>query len=81
MTETPLYVVHVMSKDAMDEIRLGHEAGQKLFGEVVSGALALTDEPWWVLSPECCALHDCCAALVSLGCIPFTRSGALQVIY
>ncbi len=70
MTETPLYVVHVMSKDAMDEIRLGHEAGQKLFGEVVSGALALTDEPWWVLVPRFWTLHNRCAEPVRLGMHP-----------
>ena len=54
----------------MDEIRLGHEAGQKLFGEAVSGALALTDKPWSVLAPEFCALYNRCAAPVTLGMHP-----------
>ena len=46
LVNAPLYVVHVMSKDALHEIQRGLEAGQRLFGEAVAGALALTDEVW-----------------------------------
>ena len=46
LVNAPLYVVHVMSKDALAEVQAGLAAGQRLFGEAVAGALALTDEPW-----------------------------------
>ena len=49
LTKTPLYVVHVMSKDAAEEIVKGRATGQKLWGEVVAGAIGLTDEKWYVL--------------------------------
>lgn len=45
-TKTPLYVVHVMSKDAADEVVRGRSTGQKVWGEVVAGAIGLTDEKW-----------------------------------
>lgn len=47
LTKTPLYVVHVMSKDAAEEIVKGRATGQKVWGEVVAGAIGLTDEKWW----------------------------------
>jgi dihydropyrimidinase len=47
LVNTPLYVVHVMSKEALEEIEKGHETGQRLFGEAVAGALGLTDEACW----------------------------------
>ncbi len=48
LTKTPLYVVHVMSKDAAEEIVKGRATGQKVWGEVVAGAIGLTDEKWFV---------------------------------
>ena len=51
MINAPLYVVHVMSKDALHEIERGLQAGQRLFGEAVVGALALTDEVWCARQP------------------------------
>ncbi len=47
LTKTPLYVVHVMSKDAAEEVK-GRATGQKVWGEVVAGAIGLTDEKWCV---------------------------------
>lgn len=49
LTKTPLYVVHVMSKDAAEEIVKGRATGQKVWGEVVAGAIGLTDQKWSVL--------------------------------
>lgn len=46
LTKTPLYVVHVMSKDAAEEIVKGRATGQKVWGEVVAGAIGLTDQKW-----------------------------------
>lgn len=48
MTKTPLYVVHVMSKNAAEEIVKGRATGQKVWGEVVAGAIGLTDQKWSV---------------------------------
>jgi len=42
----PLYVVHVMSKDAMEEIRRGREKGQIIYGEPILSGLAL-DDSWY----------------------------------
>uniref|UniRef100_A0A7N0THU3 dihydropyrimidinase n=3 Tax=Kalanchoe fedtschenkoi TaxID=63787 RepID=A0A7N0THU3_KALFE len=44
---TPLYVVHVMSSDAMEEIAKARKSGQKVIGEVVSAGLALDDTKVW----------------------------------
>ena len=46
VTGTPLYVVHVMSKDAAEEVVKARALGQKVWGEVVAGAIGLTDEKW-----------------------------------
>lgn len=42
----PLYVVHVMSKDAADEIARGLQAGQRLWGEALAGGIAITEDAW-----------------------------------
>ncbi|KAG4953076.1 hypothetical protein JHK87_038670 [Glycine soja] len=42
---TPLYVVHVMSIDAMEEIAKARKAGQRVIGEPIASGLAL-DESW-----------------------------------
>lgn len=44
LVNAPLYVVHVMSIDAIQAIEEGHRSGQRLFAETVAGAVALTDE-------------------------------------
>ncbi len=61
-TKTPLYVVHVMSKDAAEEIVKGRATGQKVWGEVVAGAIGLTDEKWSV------------PLISSLSCLLFHRA-------
>lgn len=38
-----------MSKDAAEEIIKGRATGQKVWGEVVAGAIGLTDQKWSVL--------------------------------
>lgn len=60
LTKTPLYVVHVMSKDAAEEVLKGRATGQKVWGEVVAGAIGLTDQKWSVLVklPLCCLPGD-----------------------
>ena len=57
LTKTPLYVVHVMSKDAAEEIVKGRATGQKVWGEVVAGAIGLTDQKWSVPSPLATAAY------------------------
>ncbi|KAG5376965.1 hypothetical protein IGI04_041561, partial [Brassica rapa subsp. trilocularis] len=47
---TPLYVVHVMSVDAMDEIAKARKAGQKVIGEPVVSGLILDDH--WLWDPD-----------------------------
>ncbi|KAL5125692.1 Dihydropyrimidinase [Glycine soja] len=42
---TPLYVVHVMSIDAMEEIAKARKSGQRVIGEPIASGLAL-DESW-----------------------------------
>lgn len=42
---TPLYVVHVMSIDAMEEIAKARKSGQRVIGEPIVSGLAL-DESW-----------------------------------
>ncbi|KAF5175426.1 Dihydropyrimidinase [Thalictrum thalictroides] len=44
---TPLYVVHVMSIDAMEEIAKAHKVGQKVVGEPVVSGLVLDDSWLW----------------------------------
>ncbi|PIA60132.1 hypothetical protein AQUCO_00400788v1 [Aquilegia coerulea] len=44
---TPLYVVHVMSIDAMEEIAKAHKSGQKVVGEPVVSGLVLDDSWLW----------------------------------
>ncbi|CAN6443317.1 unnamed protein product [Victoria cruziana] len=44
---TPLYVVHVMSIDAMDEIAQARKSGQMVIGEPVVSGLALDDSKLW----------------------------------
>ena len=40
---TPLYVVHVMSRDALAEVVSAHAAGFRVVGEAVTSGIALTD--------------------------------------
>ncbi|XP_043690860.1 dihydropyrimidinase-like [Telopea speciosissima] len=40
---TPLYVVHVMSIDALEEIAKARQAGQRVIGEPIAAGLALDD--------------------------------------
>ncbi|WOK96783.1 dihydropyrimidinase [Canna indica] len=44
---TPLYVVHVMSVDAMEEIAKARKAGQRVIGEPVVSGLILDDSWLW----------------------------------
>ncbi|KAL5720142.1 dihydropyrimidinase [Ranunculus cassubicifolius] len=44
---TPIYVVHVMSIDAMEEIAKAHKSGQKVVGEAVVSGLVLDDSWLW----------------------------------
>ncbi|XP_010247482.1 PREDICTED: dihydropyrimidinase isoform X2 [Nelumbo nucifera] len=44
---TPLYVVHVMSIDAMEEIAKARKAGQRVIGEPVVSGLVLDDSGLW----------------------------------
>ncbi|XP_031400839.1 dihydropyrimidinase [Punica granatum] len=44
---TPLYVVHVMSIDAMEEIAKARKSGQKVIGEPVVSGLVLDDSGLW----------------------------------
>ncbi|XP_057955170.1 dihydropyrimidinase [Malania oleifera] len=44
---TPLYVVHVMSIDAMEEIAKARKSGQKVIGEPVVSGLILDDSRLW----------------------------------
>ncbi|KAF6151021.1 hypothetical protein GIB67_016499 [Kingdonia uniflora] len=43
----PLYVVHVMSIDAMEEIAKAQKSGQEVVGEAVVSGLALDDSALW----------------------------------
>lgn len=44
---TPLYIVHVMSIDAMDEIANARKSGQRVIGETVASGLVLDDSGLW----------------------------------
>lgn len=44
---TPLYVVHVMSIDAMEEIARARKSGQRIVGEPVVSGLLLNDSVLW----------------------------------
>lgn len=44
---TPLYVVHVMSSDAMEEIARARKSGQRVVGEPVVSGLILDDSGLW----------------------------------
>ncbi|KAG2426922.1 hypothetical protein HXX76_012708 [Chlamydomonas incerta] len=43
----PLYVVHVMSIDAMEEVARARQRGQRVIGEPVASGLALDEVPVW----------------------------------
>ncbi|KAJ3669190.1 hypothetical protein LUZ60_011140 [Juncus effusus] len=47
---TPLYVVHVMSIDAMEEIAKAKKSGQRVIGEPVVSGLVLDDS--WLYHPD-----------------------------
>ncbi|XP_074321229.1 dihydropyrimidinase [Silene latifolia] len=44
---TPLYVVHVMSSDAMEEVAKARKSGQRVVGEPVVSGLVLNDSVLW----------------------------------
>lgn len=44
---TPLYVVHVMSIDAMEEIAKARKSGQRVIGEPIVAGLVLNDSLLW----------------------------------
>lgn len=44
---TPLYIVHVMSIDAMEEIARARKSGQRVIGEPVVSGLTLDDSALW----------------------------------
>ncbi|KAL3533331.1 hypothetical protein ACH5RR_006852, partial [Cinchona calisaya] len=44
---TPLYIVHVMSIDAMEEIARARKSGQRVVGEPVVSGLVLDDSSLW----------------------------------
>jgi dihydropyrimidinase len=44
---TPLYVVHVMSIDALDEIVRARQSGQRVIGEPIVASLVLDDSKIW----------------------------------
>jgi len=48
----PLYIVHVMSKDAMEEIQRGHSKGQIIYGEPILSGLALDDSCYYNKNKE-----------------------------
>lgn len=43
----PLYVVHVMSEDALHEVASARRAGQRVIGEPVTSGLALDESMMW----------------------------------
>lgn len=43
----PLYVVHVMSEDALKEVAAARAAGQRVIGEPVASGLALEESALW----------------------------------
>eukprot|EP01023_Acetabularia_acetabulum_P067486 TRINITY_DN9322_c0_g1_i9.p1 TRINITY_DN9322_c0_g1~~TRINITY_DN9322_c0_g1_i9.p1 ORF type:complete len:449 (+),score=86.60 TRINITY_DN9322_c0_g1_i9:2-1348(+) len=45
--DTPLYVVHVMSKDALEEVVLGKLTGQRLIAEPVASGLSMDESKMW----------------------------------
>ncbi|XP_058107462.1 dihydropyrimidinase-like isoform X2 [Magnolia sinica] len=47
---TPLYIVHVMSTDAMEEIAKAKKSGQRVIGETVVSGLVLDDS--WLWHPD-----------------------------
>jgi len=47
ITGSPLYVVHVMSKDSMDEISNAQSRGVKIVGEPVLSGLSLDESGYW----------------------------------
>lgn len=44
---TPIYIVHVMSVDAMDEVAKARKSGQRVIGEPVVSGLLLDDSVLW----------------------------------
>ena len=53
----PLYIVHVSTKDALDEIARARAAGLRVFGEVLSGHLLIDDSVYRNPSWEYAAAH------------------------
>ncbi|WJX64498.1 dihydropyrimidinase [Trifolium repens] len=61
---TPLYVVHVMSIDAMEEIAKARKSGQRVIGEPIASGLALDDS--WLWHPDFDTAAKQVPSLVSL---------------
>ncbi|MBA0762352.1 hypothetical protein Gotri_011986 [Gossypium trilobum] len=57
---TPLYVVHVMCIDAMEEIAKARKRGQKVIGEPVVSGLVLGDSKLWDNTFDCWGLVKYC---------------------
>lgn len=54
---TPLYVVHVMSSDALEEIVRARQSGQRVIGEPVVSGLVLDDSVLWDLDFDAAAKY------------------------
>ena len=57
MTGVPLYLVHVSTEDALEEIKRARGRGQKAYGEVLAGHLLLDDSVYQSDDFEFAAAH------------------------
>lgn len=57
MTGVPLYLVHVSTKDALEEIKRARGRGQKAYGEVLAGHLLIDDSVYQSDDFEFAAAH------------------------
>jgi dihydropyrimidinase len=54
---SPLYIVHVSTKDALDEITRARSAGQRVYGEALAGHLLIDDSVYQNPDFESAAAH------------------------
>jgi dihydropyrimidinase len=54
---SPLYIVHVSTKDALDEITKARSAGQRVYGEALAGHLLIDDSVYQNPDFESAAAH------------------------